>query len=278
MTAVCWVNGVESGAIDTLDRGLHYGDGLFETLAVENRRIGLLDYHLERLAQGCERLGIQAFSSSALRTELGQAADIPGRAVLKIIVTRGSGGRGYAAPRNATPTRILLRYPWVDYPPANAESGVRLRICETRLSGNAKLAGLKHLNRLEQVLARSEWNPGDGVAEGLMLDEDDLVIEGTMSNVFMGLANGELITPALERCGVAGVMRRHLLEQAAAAGVVTRIADTRLADMMQAREIFMCNSLIGVWPVAVLEGREWVPGVLTRRAQEWARQALGRET
>ena len=273
MSAACWVDGMPSASVNTLDRGLHYGDGLFETLKVKEGRIALLDYHLQRLAQGCGRLSFAIPPTSALQDELRRAAQGQSRAVLKLIVTRGTGGRGYAPPQHVAPVRILLLYPQPDYPTVNWEEGVRLRACDTRLGRNPKLAGLKHLNRLEQVLARSEWSTTEGAAEGLMLDEAGLVIEGTMSNVFAVSEAGVLITPALERCGVAGVMRRHLLEQAQRAGMTSQILDMTLDDLLRAREIFVCNSIIGVWPVIGVGENRFTTGATTRQAQQWASRA-----
>lgn len=270
MSDACWVNGIPSTSVDVLDRGLHYGDGLFETLSVREGRIALLDYHLQRLTQGCERLSLGMPPVETLQDELRDAATGQGRAVLKLIVTRGAGGRGYGSPQHAVPTRVLLLYPQPDYPTSNWEEGVRLHVCDTRLGRNPKLAGLKHLNRLEQVLARREWSTAGGVAEGLMLDEAGLVIEGTMSNVFAEFEAGVLTTPALEHCGVAGVMRRHLLEQAHDAGMALRVGDMTLAELLQAREIFICNSVIGVWPVVGVGERRFKAGATTREAQRWA--------
>jgi 4-amino-4-deoxychorismate lyase len=145
---------------------------------------------------------------------------------------------------------------------------VTLRVCATRLGRNSRLAGLKHLNRLEQVLARTEW--ADEAQEGLMQDEEGLVVEGTMSNVFMVHADGRVLTPRLDRCGVAGVMRRHLLEKAETEKLAIGVVDLVLTDFAQAREIFLCNSLIGVWPVARLGETAYPDRTLTRRFQQWA--------
>lgn len=268
MKTVCWIDGQPSTTVHAEDRGLHYGDGLFETMVVRGQHLPLLGYHLERLALGCARLGLVMPAEDLLQRELQAAAQDADGAILKLIVTRGVGGRGYAPPDQVVATRILLRYPRKEYPAEHWQDGVRLRVCEMRLGRNRKLAGLKHLNRLEQVLARSEWRGGE--AEGLMLDEAGLVIEGTMSNVFAELAPGVLATPAVDLCGVAGVMRRRLLERAGQAGLTLRVAELSLAELLQAREIFICNSVIGVWPVAAVGERRFAVGSTTRRAQQWA--------
>jgi len=268
MSVDCWVDGEPRDDVPAIDRGLHYGDGLFETLAVAEGRPRLLDYHLERLAEGCQRLGFVPPPGDVLLDELQAAARGHARAVLKLLVTRGAGGRGYRPAADAAARRILLRHPWPERPHIWWKEGVNVRVCATRLGRNPRLAGLKHLNRLEQVLARAEW--ADEAQEGLMQDEEGLVIEGTMSNVFMVHADGRVLTPRLDRCGVAGVMRRHLFEKAEAERLAVGVVDLSLTDLAQAREIFLCNSLIGVWPVARLDETLYPDRSLTRRFQRWA--------
>ena len=270
MTTVCWIDGQPAQGLPLTDRGLHYGDGLFETLAVKDGRILRLGMHLERLSEGCSRLGLPAPDGRQLQQELDVAAQGQAKAVLKLMVTRGSGGRGYRPPVAAHATRVLLRYPWPDHPAAWAEQGIELRICRTRLGLNPDLAGLKHLNRLEQVLARAEWS--EGPQEGLMLDTEDRVIEGTMTNVFGSPEPGELVTPDLRRAGVAGVMRRHILEQARQAGVKVAVRDISLAELMEQREIFVCNSIAGIWPVCRIDTRSYRLGSMTQMARQWAGQ------
>lgn len=265
-----WLDGRPTESLLLTDRGLHYGDGLFETLPVLVGRIPLLDAHLERFRAGCLRMGFPLPAEEVLRGELRAASAGQARAVLKLMITRGSGGRGYRPPAKPSATRILLRYPWPEYPAAWAEQGVCLRVCKTRLGTNPALAGLKHLNRLEQVLARSEWTEDQAFQEGLMLDGEGIVVEGTMTNVFASPGEGLLLTPDLSRAGVAGVMRGHLIEQAKHAGVRVDQQRFDLTEILEKREIFLCNSLIGVWPVAELDGRHYAPGPMTRLAQSWA--------
>lgn len=263
------IDGTDTDRIAADDRGLLYGDGLFETLAVRNGLPQLWSQHMARLEQGCARFGIVPPERELLLAEARGLCANSGQAVLKIIVTRGSGGRGYRPAPHGVPRRILSLHPWPDYPAEWQRQGVVVRLCETRLGRNPRLAGIKHLNRLEQVLARSEWDDAE-VAEGLMLDADGALIEGTMSNVFVVRA-GRLLTPALEACGVAGVMRAHLLERAAQLGVICEATALGLADVRSADEVFLCNSLIGIWPVRRFQDTVYAPGPLTRRLQ----QALG---
>ncbi|VVM53753.1 Aminodeoxychorismate lyase [Pseudomonas fluorescens] len=266
-----WVDGQPADALSLKDRGLAYGDGLFETIAVHNGAPVLLDRHLVRLAKGCQRLAIN-LDHSALCTELSSYAQALGDGVLKLIVTRGDGLRGYAPDPSAQARRILQGNPPAAYPVANAEQGVRLFPCSTRLSRQPLLAGLKHLNRLEQVIARSEWQDTDH-AEGLMLDQVGRVIEGVFSNLFL-VRDGVLITADLKRCGVAGVMRAELLFQAESLAIPTQITDISLDQLQWADEVFVCNSVYGVWPVRAYAALSWPVGPLTRKLQIIARALL----
>ncbi|MDU9393688.1 aminodeoxychorismate lyase [Pseudomonas sp. zfem002] len=266
-----WVDGQGADSLALQSRGLAYGDGLFETIAVKAGRLSLLDYHLDRLALGCKRLAIEA-DFLLIEDELSRYAALLGDGVLKLILTRGDSQRGYAAAVGAAPRRILQGNPAPAYPAENAEQGVRLFPCRTRLAEQPLLAGLKHLNRLEQVLARAEWQ-GAEYAEGLMLDMSGRVIEGVYSNLFL-VRDQQLFTADLSRCGVAGVMRAALLDAAADEGIPTHVGDLSLSDLEQADELFLCNSVYGVWPVRSFASLNWSPGPLTRKLQAIARTLL----
>ena len=252
--------------VSSRDRGLLYGDGVFETIAVHAGEPRFWSGHLQRLAAGCARLGLPLPDEGVLRGEAAALLAGHDAAVLKIIVTRGTGGRGYQPPDNAQPTRIVQRHPLPSWPPAYAASGVRARLCSTLLGSNPQLAGIKHLNRLEQVLARQEWRDPD-INEGLLRDRDGHVIEGTMSNLFAVTGN-TLVTPDLTACGVAGIMRSVVLEQAGRLGIATAVKPLPLAEVQQADELFLTNSLIGIWPVIELDNMAWQAGAVTRRLQE----------
>ncbi|MEG1082231.1 MAG: aminodeoxychorismate lyase, partial [Pseudomonas sp.] len=171
-----WIDGRAADAVNLQSRGLAYGDGLFETIAVRAGRPSLLEFHLERLALGCQRLAISA-DHGLIREELCRYASLLGDGVLKLILVRGDSQRGYAPAAGAAPRRILQGSPVPAYPAQHAEQGVRLFTCNTRLAEQPLLAGLKHLNRLEQVLARAEWQDSEH-AEGLMRDVSGRIIEG----------------------------------------------------------------------------------------------------
>jgi 4-amino-4-deoxychorismate lyase len=246
------VNGREPAGIDPMDRGLHYGDGLFETMAARDGRVRFLDWHLERLSAGAARLAIPLPDLSALAAEIA-AVSVPGRGIVKLIVTRGAGERGYRPPQRPEPTRVVLGLPWPALPPAASTLGVRVGWCRMRLGRNPRLAGIKHLNRLEQVLARAEWDDA-AMAEALMMDDNDHTIGGTQTNLFARIA-GRWTTPALDQCGVAGVMRRAFLMWTADRGdpVIERALPA--AELAGATALLLTNAVIGAWPVSELAGR-----------------------
>lgn len=255
------INGESRHCIDISDRGLQYGDGLFETIEVIAGKPLFLSRHLQRLQQGCQILLIPCPDLNLLSAEAQQICEGTEQGVLKLMLTRGSGGRGYRQPPEISPSRICSLHPHPGYTDQLYRQGINLRFCDKRLAINPDLAGIKHLNRLEQVLARAEWQD-DEIHEGLMLDSEGYVVEGTMSNLFW-VENGQLRTPMLDRCGIRGVLRALVIELAHAAGIEvleTRIGASRL---LQADEIFVTNSLIGIWPVKQLLRQRFTPGPLT---------------
>jgi len=266
-----WIDGQPATAVNLQNRGLAYGDGLFETIAVRNGQPSLLDGHLARLALGCQRLAIDA-DLALVRDEILRYASQLGDGVAKLILTRGDSQRGYAPVAGAAPRRILQGSPLPSYPAEHGEHGVRLFPCQTRLGEQPLLAGLKHLNRLEQVLARAEWQDSEH-AEGLMCDGQGRVIEGVYSNLFL-VRDGVLLTADLSRCGVAGVMRGALLQQAYALEIPVQVCDLPFAALEQADEVLLCNSVYGVWPVRAFAALNWSPGPLTRKLQAVARTLL----
>jgi 4-amino-4-deoxychorismate lyase len=246
-----WINGRRRSLLDQRDRGLQYGDGVFETMRVRAGGIRLLDFHLERLAAGCRLLKIRSTAPHLLRRELERIAAARQQGVLKLIITRGAGPRGYRPPPRAGTTRIVTLNALPRAAASDAETPVRMRACATRLSVNPSLAGMKTLNRLDSVLARSEWTDAR-IWEGLMRDADGHWVCGTMSNLFLRRGTA-LMTPLLDRCGVAGVMRRWIL--ASAAGVHLRAVERRIRfeDLKSAEEVFMSNAVSGIRSVRAIE-------------------------
>lgn len=244
------INGEPGGAIAVTDRGLAYGDGVFETVSVADGSPRFWPRHRARLRDGCRRLAIAFDDWRALDEEVRRLAEDGGDAVVKVIVTRGDGARGYRPPLAAKPTRIVLALPPPDYPDDFGRRGVAARFCRKRLADDPDLAGVKHLNRLEQVMARMEWR--DEYQEGVMLDARDRVVEGTMSNLF-AVEGGGLRTPLLDRCGVSGVMRGWIIETCRQCGIPVREERLSREDLLRADGVFFCNVLIRVWPVRRLE-------------------------
>ncbi|HTV95337.1 MAG TPA: aminodeoxychorismate lyase [Steroidobacteraceae bacterium] len=244
-----WINGRRRRLIDCRDRGLQYGDGVFETMRVRGGRIRLLDYHLERLMEGCRRLGFGLLDAAPLGREAAARARTRADAVLKLIVTRGAGMRGYRPSGQERCTRVLSLSALA--PGAALFKPVRVRLCRTRLGLNPDLAGLKTLNRLESVMARAEWRD-QRVWEGLMRDTEGTLVSGTMSNLFLRRGS-TLMTPALDRCGIAGVMRRWVLGQAADLRLSVWQGRLPLDALREAEEVFMTNAVAGVVPVGRIE-------------------------
>ncbi len=259
MIARTRVDGRASAVVGAADRGLNYGDGLFETILFVDGTAPLWARHLARLRAGCERLRIVPPDEAALAADCAAvSADLP-RAVVRVTVTRGSGPRGYAPPSPAASTRIVTAGAEPVLPRDWYREGIRVRFCETRLALQPQLAGLKHLNRLEQVLARAEWDDS-AIAEGIVFDTEGRVIGATAANVFL-VRDGVVATPRLDRCGVAGVMRAELIERL---GEV-RIRDVEAGELLDADEIFLSNAVRGVLWVGELGGRQWRPGPVATR-------------
>jgi len=269
------INGQPAEHISVLDRGFQYGDGLFETLRVSAGKPCCWMQHMARLSKGCQVLRILMPEPALLLSEAMSLCSGEVDAVLKIIVTRGTGERGYAPPAQAVTTRVLSLSSAVVFPSAHYRDGVPVRVCDTRLANNPTLAGIKHLNRLEQVMARAEWHAeGESMplaAEGLMLDNDNNVIEGTMSNLFCVQKSGSgpvLKTPLLTQCGVKGIARENIIKVAEAAGIFVREITLGLADLYRSQELFLCNTLMGIWPVRQLEEQLFPVGPVTRQLSQ----------
>ncbi len=259
------INGVSQAHIEISDRGFQYGDGLFETIEVRDGHAVFLGRHLDRLNSGCLRLHIPIPDTQLLSLEANELCGQHCRAVLKVIITRGSGGRGYRQPDVIEPTRVLSLHPYPDYPETYPEQGIVARFCATRLGLNPTLAGIKHLNRLEQVMARAEWND-PAIQEGLMLDVNDHVIEGTMTNLFY-VKNRSLYTSALSQSGVAGIMRGIIMELATESGLPVIEQMITKEQLLSADEVFVCNSIIGIWPIKQIETMHFSVGPITQNIQ-----------
>jgi 4-amino-4-deoxychorismate lyase len=246
------VNGLVAAQVPALDRGLCYGDGVFRTLRIDAGAPRWWDEHLNKLELDCARLGLACPARADWQQDLAWL-DLPDSGVMRLTVTRGEGPRGYRPPASPEPTRITAV--WASAPPDVPEMGINTRICRLRLGHQPALAGVKHLNRLENVLARAEWQDTD-IHEGVLLDQDGDVVSGVMSNLFLW-QDGVLRTPSLDKCGVAGVARERLMALAAGAGYRVEESVMTLEDIQAADELMFTNSLILLWRAARLEHRVW---------------------
>ncbi|HAI97836.1 MAG: aminodeoxychorismate lyase [Cycloclasticus sp.] len=243
MTLNSLINGEIGHSINSSDRGFQYGDGLFETILVEANAVCYLTEHLQRLKRGCRVLGFPPIDDQLIEREINQIVANNQNGVIKILLSRGIGERGFQPPKDPEITRVVSFAP-TDAGVSKSLRCVDLFLCHTRLSRQPLLAGIKHLNQLERILARQELANFES-AEGLMLDVDDNVIEGTMSNLFIAV-NDVLMTPLLDNAGVEGVIRQRLIEQAAKEGIECREVELTLEELQSADEIFMTNSLMPV--------------------------------
>jgi 4-amino-4-deoxychorismate lyase len=214
--------------------------------------------------RGCERLGLRPVTEQQWLADIAKL-DLSGDAVIKLMLTSGSGGRGYRRADPVSTTRLVAAYDFPDYPASNRD-GVQLRMCNTPVSMNSALAGIKHLNRLDSVLARNEWQD-DSIAEGLMCDDLGHVVEGTVSNVF-GVQNHALYTPVLKRSGIEGIIRQQVIELAKASDLVVQQVAISREQLLQMDEVFLTNSLIGIWPVIQIDKQFYEKGEVTAMLME----------
>ena len=263
------INGEFKDTINANDRGLQYGDGLFETMAVFNGEINLWEEHWQRLKLGCKKLFISLPHKETVEQEINLLCKRTSDAkfILKLIVTRGGGQRGCRFNEKQNVTRILSVHAWPEYPKQNKDEGVAVCYCDTLLSENPSLAGIKHLNRLEQVLATNEWD-GKEFKEGLMLNNSGYITDGTMSNIFI-VTNHVIYTPDLSLSGVAGVMRKTIIEQARNNGITVEVTGLTKSDVENADEAFLTNSLFGIWPIKYIDTVKFdTVGSVTKQLQE----------
>lgn len=257
------INGERKRSLDINDRGIQYGDGLFETIEVRSGQPIFVSQHLKRLQFGCQQLLIPYPGDNIFLSEISILLKKSKNAVLKIQFTRGQGNRGYRQPQEIEPTRILSLHPFPVFPESYQQEGVRVRFCSGKLSSNPRLAGIKHTNRLEQVLARAEW-VSESIQEGLMFDHQGYLIEGTMSNVFV-VKDGKLLTPFLEDCGVTGIIRGLILGYGSDLGFQIEQQLLTQEFLYRADEVFLTNSIIGIWPVSHLDNLKLPVGPITRQ-------------
>ncbi|ODS25140.1 aminodeoxychorismate lyase [Candidatus Endobugula sertula] len=280
------INGKPNDSISALDRGLAYGDGVFETMLVDNERIALWQYHCDRLVSGLSRLGmdvdilrLENNLRIALQRSNSKGSD-RGKGVLKLMVTRGSGGHGYSPLIKPKPNIITIYYPSIfqkEKDEMKSSQGISVHCCQQTLPVSLSTAGLKLLNQLHYVLACQE-RLDSNVDEGLLFTDAGYLIEATARNIFI-IKDGELLTPLLNQCGVAGVMQRLLVEVVApeAALVVRQLLLTK-EDLFNAEEVFLSNSVTGIWPVISCGNKQWAVGSVTQKLQYGVYEFLKQNT
>ena len=263
------INGKLTNKISVEDRAVQYGDGVFETIAVKEKLLEFWKEHYQRLNKGCKILKIKCPSEPFLKKEINKFIKkkihirYGSRQVLKIIISRGIGGRGYNPPRNSKPTRILGIYNWPSWPGTNSIKGIRMDVCRTRISAQPFLSQIKHLNRLEQIIARSEWQ-NKSISESIMLDLNGNVIEGTMSNIF-GVKKNIFYTPNIKFAGVEGIMRGVILKLLKRNKEKYVIKEITLKELLKFDEVFVCNSIFGIWPVIKISKKKFSYGEKTNK-------------
>ena len=257
--------GSEICVTDAASRGLQYGDGLFETIAIRDGKPRLWSYHVERLTRGCERLGLvsplatleRELESVLARCELDTAC-----CIAKIIVSAAATDRGYGREMPSRSNVSIGLFPSTPADRQDYQNGVSTMLCETRLATGSPVAGLKTLNRVEQVLARSECRQA-GVFEGFTRDADDRLICGTISNMFI-VRDTRVCTPSLAHCGVAGTMRQLVINLLGREGNEVEVCDLDENDLATADEVFITNSQMGALPVRRCGDYTWSVGDGTR--------------
>ncbi|WP_354625026.1 aminodeoxychorismate lyase [Psychromonas sp. MME2] len=262
------INGIENNQIAATDRGLAYGDGLFSTIKVEHGAVQLWDYHLARFKRGAERLFFPVVDWFLLEQEvMTLAKTLSGNslAVIKVILTRGSGGRGYSSRGCDTPLRIVSCHPFPDFYLSWQQQGINIELCQQRLASSGQLAGIKTLNRLEQILIKHELETLQAL-EGIVCDNDGYVVEACSANVFVYL-NDQWLTPKLETSGVAGVKRQQILDAAQQSGIAIKETHLRVDELFNAQGLCITNALMGIVAVRQLQDhvypKEGLVAVLT---------------
>lgn len=260
------INGVSTEALSARDRGLAYGDGHFTTMEVREGQVVWWPDHLARLQQASSRLGFATVPWEQLAEEVAQLASGQAQAVVKVVLTRGSGGRGYDGANCNSPTRIVSLADYPAHYQGWRQDGIEALICQQLLGDAPMLAGLKTLGRLEQVLLKSELASRGGV-EGIVLNSRGFLVEGVSANLFWRRGK-TVFTPDLSRGGVDGIMRRRVMKMLKQMGIELRVVEAPLESLWQAEEVWLTNTLMGIVPVTGIRDLHYPSPVLIRRLQE----------
>ncbi|QYK03309.1 aminodeoxychorismate lyase [Shewanella psychrotolerans] len=244
-----WVNGARQETVSAFDRGLAYGDGLFATMRCTKEGVLFIDTHMARLTQSAKRLGIQWQPSIELKQLIASLVQqehksFNGDFCLKLLLSRGVGGRGYQPPEKAATTEVISFHPIPSHYRQWQSTGIALQTSNMRLALQTRLAGMKHLNRLEQVLIKAQIL-GEGFDDWLVLDTQNTIIESSMANLFL-IKNSQVVTPSLHLSGVAGVMREQLIYWFIESGFDIDIRPVTYSELGEFEHVLLSNSLFGV--------------------------------
>lgn len=260
------VNGQPQESISVKDRSFQYGDGCFTTMRTKNGEVQNWPLHIERMQSCMDVLGINSPDWKRVKSWLDRAALPESFAGLKLHISRGDGGRGYSPKGVDEPVITISAFAFPQHYYDWREHGIELGVCEKKMGLNPLLAGHKHNNRLEQVLFKAEADKA-GVADAVVLDINDHVIETTMANLFWVKGN-RLYTPSLDMSGVAGVIRRLIKQGAKQKGLNMVCGQFELEQLDNAEEVFISNSILGVAPVIKIGDKRFNIGQVTRSFQE----------
>ncbi|MGF1753693.1 aminodeoxychorismate lyase [Vibrio makurazakiensis] len=267
-----WVDGENQQTIDILDRSFQYGDGCFTTMLVRNGKIQNFSDHQTRVNECLNVLRVSPLDWNIVNRwlEVGlQKIEVnnphDGKAGIKLHISRGAGGRGYSTQNLVKPTVTISTFDYPSHYTGWQDLGVELGVCKQAIGLSPLLAGHKHNNRLEQILMKDEMDQ-TGEVDGVVLDILGNVIETTMANLFW--RKGQTVyTPQLTQSGVAGVMRKQVLTALNQTELSVNIGDYCLSQLMQAEEVFITNSILGVAPVTRISENLFNIGTVTRSLQ-----------
>ncbi|PHM45948.1 aminodeoxychorismate lyase [Xenorhabdus mauleonii] len=252
-----WINGNQCDRIAVSDRAVQFGDGCFTTIRVEQEQPALLSLHIKRLQKGVEKLFMPEFDWLQLESQIKQAVKGCESGVLKVILSRGEGGRGYGTDGAVAPTHILSLNPYPEQYITQRQKGISLVLSPVSLGINPYLAGIKHLNRLEQILIKRfiETSKAD---DALVLDSDGLLVECSAANIFWRKGKN-IYTPELTQCGVEGVMRQKIIELLSKSDYNLSCVMRYPEALAHADEVIICNSLMPVLPINQIQAHKNQP-------------------
>lgn len=249
---------------DLNDRGLHYGDGLFETMLLDSGNIQHWSQHYQRLTTSATRLDIDCPDQSWFDKQLQSFIELDQTLVIKIMLTRGTGGRGLQLPDDLMPNVYILHYP---YSVNDQNPAIAVTVSDIKLPRNKNLAGIKHLNRLDYILATQSLNKQDRFQEALLVDTGDSIIESIVHNLFF-VIDHELCTPDLSECGVDGIFRNLIIKKLEQARKPVKIGRYGIQDVLNSDECFLCNSVQGIRPIIQIDESPFSIGPITKQLQQ----------